>query len=63
LPILADDTPESLAGRLLPFEHRLLVATVRLIAAGEIALEGNRVVRNGVALRAPLRLNDGGDLG
>ncbi|WP_018971236.1 phosphoribosylglycinamide formyltransferase [Rudaea cellulosilytica] len=63
LPILADDTPESLAGRLLPFEHRLLVATVRLIATGEIALEGNRVVRNGVALRAPLRLNDGGDLG
>lgn len=63
LPILANDTPESLAGRLLPFEHRLLVATVRLIATGEIALEGNRVVRNGVPLRAPLRLNDGGDLG
>jgi phosphoribosylglycinamide formyltransferase-1 len=63
LPILAADTAESLARRLLPLEHRLLVAATRQIAAGEIALHGNRVVRNGVPLAAPLRLNDSGDLG
>jgi len=63
LPILAADTAEALARRLLPLEHRLLVVATRLIAANEIALDGNRVVRNGVPLVAPLRLNDSGDLG
>ena len=63
LPVLVSDTPESLAARLLPLEHRLLVATTRLIACGEIALDGNRVARNGVPLPAPLRLDDAGNLG
>ena len=57
LPIINGDTPESLAARLLPLEHRLLVATVGLIANGEIALRDNLVVRRGHALTAPLRLD------
>lgn len=63
LPIARDDTPESLAARLLPLEHRLLVATTKLIAVGEIALDNDRVVRHGQPLAAPLRLDDNGHLG
>ena len=63
LPIADNDTPESLAARLLPLEHRLLVATTKLIAVGEIALDNDRVVSPGQPLTAPLRLDDNGHLG
>jgi phosphoribosylglycinamide formyltransferase 1 len=35
IPVLADDTPESLAARLLPVEHRLYPAVLRRFAAGD----------------------------
>jgi phosphoribosylglycinamide formyltransferase-1 len=38
VPVLADDTAESLAQRLLKQEHRFLVETIGKIASGEIAL-------------------------
>lgn len=57
LPISKSDTPESLAARLLPLEHRLLVATTGLIAAGKLALDGNRIFFDGRLLAAPLRQN------
>jgi phosphoribosylglycinamide formyltransferase-1 len=51
-----DDTPATLAGRLLEREHRLLVASVALIAAGRIAA-GDGIVRlDGAPLAAPLQL-------
>lgn len=56
MPIEAGDTPASLAARLLPLEHRLLAATVDLIARRRIALAGNRVDFDGAQLEAPLRL-------
>ncbi|MBS0582509.1 MAG: phosphoribosylglycinamide formyltransferase [Proteobacteria bacterium] len=62
LPVVAGDTAETLAARLLPLEHHLLVATARLIATGDIALEGGRVVRDGRPLPAPLRLAVDGKL-
>lgn len=62
LSIISDDTAESLAARLLPLEHRLLVAATRAIANGEIVLDGDRVARNGKPLAAPLRLDANGDL-
>jgi len=62
LPIEKDDTPETLAARLLPLEHRLLVATTKLLASGAIALDANRVVHNGRPLAAPLRLDASGAL-
>jgi phosphoribosylglycinamide formyltransferase-1 len=34
VPVLRDDTPETLAGRVLAAEHELLVATVQAIALG-----------------------------
>ena len=62
LPILPGDTAETLAARLLPLEHRLLVATTRLVADGEAALAGDHVVRGGQALAAPLHLDANGNL-
>jgi phosphoribosylglycinamide formyltransferase 1 len=62
VPIEAGDTAESLAARLLPLEHRLLVATVALIADGRLALDGERVVLDGRALAAPLKLQSDGSL-
>ncbi len=60
LPILADDRAATLAARLLPLEHRLLVASVNLLARGEIALDGDLVTHLGQALTAPLILGDDG---
>ncbi len=62
LPIAGGDTPETLAARLLPLEHRLLVATTRLIASGEIALCDNQVAHRGHVLAAPLHLDTDGTL-
>ncbi len=43
VPVLDDDTPDSLARRILPLEHRLYPAAVRLFAAGRLRVDGNRV--------------------
>ena len=62
LQIEKGDTPETLAARLLPLEHRLLVAATKLLASGAIALKANRVVHDGRPLAAPLRLDASGAL-
>jgi len=36
-----DDTPETLAARILAIEHRIYPAALRLLAAGQIRLEGD----------------------
>ena len=56
--IRGDDTPESLAARLLPREHALLVATLALIAAHRVALGPDGVILDGEPLVAPLQLDD-----
>lgn len=56
MPILPGDTPATLAARLLPLEHRLLVASVDAIARGRIALGNNGVEFDGRLIAAPLRL-------
>jgi len=43
IPVLPDDTEESLAARILPHEHRLLPEVVRLLAAGRLKVEGTTV--------------------
>jgi phosphoribosylglycinamide formyltransferase-1 len=35
IPVEESDTPETLAGRLLPMEHRLYPAVLRRFAAGD----------------------------
>ncbi|HET7843967.1 MAG TPA: phosphoribosylglycinamide formyltransferase [Xanthomonadales bacterium] len=59
MAVLAGDTPATLAQRLLPLEHELLVATVGLIAAGRVALHGDRVLLDGAPLAAPLVYSSG----
>lgn len=43
VPVLEDDTVETLAARILREEHRLLPEAVRLFAAGRLRIEGRRV--------------------
>jgi phosphoribosylglycinamide formyltransferase-1 len=45
-----------LAERLLAYEHRLLPAVVRLIAAGRLAFAPDGVALDGERLAAPLEL-------
>lgn len=56
IPVEANDSAASLAMRLLPLEHRLLAATVDMLAQHRLSLDGDRVRCDGVALAAPLRL-------
>lgn len=52
------DTEDSLATRLLPFEHRLLPATLAMIATGRIRLDEAGIHLDDQPLQAPLRLVD-----
>jgi len=62
IPVRPDDTPDTLAGRLLGEEHRLLVACVARIAEGHIALAESTVLHDGRPLAVPLRLQGDGQL-
>jgi phosphoribosylglycinamide formyltransferase-1 len=62
LPIQPGDTAESLAAHLLPLEHRLLIATVDLIARRRVALGTEGVVLDGRPQRTPLQFNESGTL-
>ena len=44
VPVLADDTPETLAERILLAEHRLYPFALHLVVSGTARLEGGRVV-------------------
>ena len=56
IPVLPEDTPETLAARLLPHEHRLLSSVVELIAASRIEWRDGQIFHNGRRLEAPLDL-------
>ncbi|MBX3728032.1 MAG: phosphoribosylglycinamide formyltransferase [Candidatus Sumerlaeia bacterium] len=45
VPVLDEDTPESLAARILEQEHAALVEAVDLLSRGRLVLEGRRVRR------------------
>ena len=59
IPLVGGDTSAALASRLLPHEHRLLVASVGFFAARRLALEGDAIVFDGRPLAAPLKFRDG----
>jgi len=44
VPVLGDDTPETLAGRILEQEHRIYPEAIRLYAEGRLRIEGRRVI-------------------
>lgn len=48
VPVLAEDTEESLAARVLAEEHRLLPQCVRLVLEGRVVLRDGRVQLHGV---------------
>jgi phosphoribosylglycinamide formyltransferase-1 len=62
IDVRADDTEESLAARLLPFEHQLMIACVDAIARGLVCQRDGRVWFKGAAIAAPLRLDSTGHL-
>lgn len=43
VPVLDDDTPETLAARILPEEHGAYIEALQLLAQGRVAFEGRRV--------------------
>lgn len=47
LPVLPDDTPDSLAARVLEQEHRLYPLAIRLIAEGRVRVVNERVIIDG----------------
>lgn len=53
VPVLGDDTPESLAARVLEEEHRILPQAVDLFARGLLRVQGRRVVVTGHPGPAP----------
>jgi phosphoribosylglycinamide formyltransferase-1 len=44
VPVLDDDTPETLAARVLAQEHVIYPMALRLVASGAVRVEGNRVL-------------------
>lgn len=57
VPVLADDTADTLAARVLTAEHPLLVAVARLAVEGRIAECGATVLLDGHPLLRPLRVD------
>ena len=47
VPVLAGDTPEVLAARVLEQEHRLYPQAIRWFAEGRLRLDGDRVLLDG----------------
>ena len=53
VPVLANDTPESLAARVLQQEHKIFPLAVRWFAEGRLKLSGNTAMLDGHVLERP----------
>jgi phosphoribosylglycinamide formyltransferase-1 len=53
VPVLPDDTEETLAARILTVEHRLYPEAIRLFAEGRLRIEGRRVIVGAARPAAP----------
>lgn len=62
IPVLPGDTPDSLAVRLLPFEHVLLTACTALAVSGRLTEQDNQLLCDGQPLLKPLTLDSSGNL-
>ena len=54
VPVLDDDTPKTLAARVLAQEHVIYPLALRLVASGAVRIEGNRVLGAPAPQRRPL---------
>lgn len=57
IPVVAGDTPQTLATRLLPREHRLYVEVLKLAVAGRLTERDGRAFRDGQPIFSPLSLD------
>lgn len=53
VPLLADDTPETLAARVLQQEHRIYPQVIAWFSAGRLVWDGSRLLFDGVPLQSP----------
>ncbi len=54
VPVLADDTQDSLAARVLQQEHIIYPEAIRMFAEGRLRMDGNEVYHNGKPLTSPI---------
>lgn len=59
MPVEAGDTPESLAARLLPLEHGLLVSTLSLLVQPDVRIQPGTLALCGHSLPTPLTWTPG----
>ena len=59
MPIQQGDTPDSLGARLLPLEHRLLVASVAFLLRHRVELLRGCIWLEGIPMSEPLQLDEG----
>jgi len=45
VPVLDDDTPETLAARILKEEHRIYTEAINLVLSGKFRIDGRRVIK------------------
>ncbi len=50
VPVLDDDTPDTLADRVLGVEHRIFPLALDLVASGRASVKGERVIIDGAAM-------------
>lgn len=58
VPVLADDTEETLAARILEQEHVIYPMALRLVCEGRVAVEGDRAIVEAADAAPPLRNPD-----
>lgn len=57
VPVRGDDTPDTLAARVLRVEHWLYPRVISWYAAGRLALDGDAVLLDGLPLESPVQLD------
>jgi phosphoribosylglycinamide formyltransferase-1 len=55
VPVFDDDTEESLAARILKFEHQIYPRAIQLYAEGRLKVVGRRVLCQGAEVERPSR--------
>ena len=56
VPVLDDDTPETLGARVLEQEHKIYPLALQLVAEGHLTIEGNRV-KSGLGATMPVLIS------
>ncbi|MGH6884301.1 phosphoribosylglycinamide formyltransferase [Hypericibacter sp.] len=57
VPVASDDTPDSLAARVLTAEHRAYPLALRLVATGRVRLDGEKAILDGRDVPAGIMMN------